>query len=469
MDPSTFRTPNVKNKNDIFLTSPDGENMLSIKQKMSQRPATTLQHKSRKSQSSARTGRASTNDMAKEIINAISERQYYKTRHDFYHSSVSNFGKDAPHYTIGSSRKQTKVPPSTPGPGSYTPPSNGDTQSHLKYKPKFPIAKDYNAKGSKNVLIDGEIPPSINVGFIYQPVFPSKKPISIGISRNASKTGSSLDAISLSYAVNNYPGPSYLPQSTLSTRAHRIAEKPKVKPPTEINPGPGEYSPDPKYNRKFSNSPAYTCQGPSRRDEWLIRSIDYNVSDERTMKRIEARRSLRAKSAYARNRDINDLETNNFHASYQNNSLNNTNKPEFYNSISGLDNINIPNCTGPGPSDYSPNHLLVKRRPPEYTFGQKSRRTNRRKNPNQSKSRFIGIDIFIIPLDLSSNINADKKFIENHPEIKEMIHTIMEAILDEKPDEPMKVFREYFMELKKMLDANRPHDSESPISTGRLL
>lgn len=214
------------------------------------------------------------------------------------------------------------------------------------------------------------------------------------------------------------------------------------------NPGPGKYNPEGGMDNKFSRSPSYSCQGPSRRDEWIIKSIDYNVTDERTNERIKSRAKLqktriemyKTDPHNERNKLVNIYET-------EGNGVN-----EFYNRTGGKDNLTIPNCTGPGPSDYSPVHSIVNKKEPEWTIGNKSRKSKKRKNPNPPKSRFVGISMFVIALGLDADVETEKKYIDEHPDIRTMIEDVMEIILSNKPEEPLLMMKDYFEQMKNEMN-----------------
>lgn len=436
-----------KNHAKTFFTAPENDNLLAVKRRMQAR-----------SESNSATG--STADVS--VISSQKNKTNksndftYRPRANFYHSSVSNFGKDGIHFTIGSSRKESKYQPSTPGPGSYDPPINGKLQESLKYKTRFPLAQDESSNGPINVLLSGELPPSLNVEFINKRSFPEIRAMSIGCSRGENNSWARND---------NYPGPSFLPKSTLSSQAHKITSRTKIITSKMNNPGPGKYNPDPGLNVNFPKQPAYSCQGPKRRDDWIIKSIDYNVTDERTNRRLRSK-SAQRQARQALSRTAPTPDKNNLFNLFNPENYNSFETDfEFYSRTGGVDNINIPNCTGPGPSDYSPQHMVVTRKNPQWTIGKKSRKSKKRKNPNPPKSRFIGIDMFVIPLGLDSDVEADRRYIDEHPAIREMVHEVMEAILYNKPQEPLLMVKEYFMQLKQILnDKNKRKSLDRPHS-----
>lgn len=431
-----------RNHSKTFFTAPDNEKLAAIKRRM----------KARSEDNSAAASTSNLSIGSSRNKNNKNSKYVYRTPVNFYHSSVSNFGKDGIHITIGSSRKERRFQISTPGPGSYDPPISGKPQDGLKYKTRFPLAQDETTNGPSNVLISGELPPSLNVNFINKRSFPEIKNLSIGCSRSETNSWVRND---------NYPGPSFLPKSTLSSGGHKITSRTKMVTSLMNNPGPGKYDPDPSLNVNFPTSPSYSCQGPRRRDDWIIKSIDYNVTDERTNQRIKSRSTLQ-KARISLYRSDPHSEKNSLINTFTSDGFGGFDTSlEFYNRAGGVDNLSIPNCTGPGPSDYSPHHSVVNKSDPKWTIGKKSRKSKKRKNPNPPKSRFVGISMFVIPLGLDSDIEADRKYIDEHPAIREMIQDVMDVILANKPTEPMLMLKDYFQQMKSDLNNKKRSKSEA--------
>ena len=103
----------------------------------------------------------------------------------------------------------------------------------------------------------------------------------------------------------------------------------------------------------------------------------------------------------------------------------------------------------PGPADYKPKVEKTLRREPEWTIGARSRLSKKRKNPNPPKSRFFGIDRFVVPLDLSMDLEEDWRYIDSHPELRTLIQTVMEHVIEEKPAHPLDFVREWFAKQKR--------------------
>lgn len=278
----------------------------------------------------------------------------------FVHYIDSKFGKDAPRFTIGSSRRPPAPPEAVPGPGAYTPPA--DPATTRKMKIRFPMAQDRDT----TISVD-------NVEMVNLRTFPEMKLLNIGARPNRPF-----------YDVIESPGPNYLPSSSLSVRAHKIGGNRKPEVIDRSAPPPGTYTPK---HPGESTAPRYTFSGPSSRDQWL--------------------------------------------------------------NIEGK----------PGPSDYRPKTTLIEKRVPEWTIGERSRRSNRRKHPNPPKSRFFGVDRFVIPLDMTADLDAEWSYIDTHPDLREVIKWVMNRIMDEKPMNPVAFMKKLFVEIKPPeTDAPREYD-----------
>jgi hypothetical protein len=151
------------------------------------------------------------------------------------------FGKDAPHITIGQTHRGSRLPPSTPGPGSYDPPIDPLQTSRLKHR--FPTAFNY----------DGSPEPSIDYTDTH--AFPALLPRYIG---------ARLDRPF--FDVIEAPGPTYFPPSTLSQHSHVITSRTRI-PGGADSPSPCAYSP--KYAGRPS-PPVFSLSGPRERAAWLV-------------------------------------------------------------------------------------------------------------------------------------------------------------------------------------------------------
>lgn len=167
----------------------------------------------------------------------------FRARIEFLFVSTSEFGKDAPKFTIPSSRKEDPAPPPSPGPGQYViKPEPMDR----KIKPRFPMSSRKE-----------KAPDTADVGFIDARSFPEIKPLKIG-----RKTGTSF------FDPIQTPGPSYIPPSSLSSQSHRITSRTSnlENKTRELNPAPCSYNPK---NPALPSVPVIVVKGPKHRDDWL--------------------------------------------------------------------------------------------------------------------------------------------------------------------------------------------------------
>lgn len=165
----------------------------------------------------------------------------FRPRKEFFDGTFSNFGKDAPKIVIRNKFYDDKLPPTAPGPGSYNIPS-------VKISPLTSTIP----KSTK--FYD---PPCATLNADLQNIreFPTVRSINIGPKSNKSF-----------FDLNDSPGPSYFPPSTLSRKSHRIANRTQERALTEDNPGPGTYNPK---LASLERTPKYWLSGPRQRDDWL--------------------------------------------------------------------------------------------------------------------------------------------------------------------------------------------------------
>ncbi|KAK8899706.1 hypothetical protein M9Y10_002028 [Tritrichomonas musculus] len=81
----------------------------------------------------------------------------------------------------------------------------------------------------------------------------------------------------------------------------------------------------------------------------------------------------------------------------------------------------------PGPSDYSPNIMLEKKR------------------SKMKKKNVIAIDRCIVKLNNVENPIEAKKYLQTNHKLKEIINEIYQVLLYSKPDKPLQFIREYFL------------------------
>ena len=132
----------------------------------------------------------------------------------------------------------------------------------------------------------------------------------------------------------------------------------------------------------------------------------------------------------------------------------------------------------PSPADYSPNKDNILVHEPSYTIGNRSRpnkrrELNRKRNGSPSsgnrQSGMIGIDVFIVRLDPSINEDEARDYIRSHPDLKTILHEVIEEILETKPAAPVGFMRDYFIELKKEMGIEDPEPEEDPLDYYRNL
>lgn len=128
----------------------------------------------------------------------------------------------------------------------------------------------------------------------------------------------------------------------------------------------------------------------------------------------------------------------------------------------------------PSPADYSPNSKSILVREPSYTIGSRSRPNKRREmarkrnnSPNSGQSNkngpMIGIDVFIVRLDPSMDENEARDYVRSHPDLKTVLHDVIEEILETKPAAPVGFMRDYFINLKKEMGIEDPEPQEDPL------
>ncbi|OHT14459.1 hypothetical protein TRFO_43029 [Tritrichomonas foetus] len=161
----------------------------------------------------------------------------------FMLSGGNNFGKDAPKFTIPSSRKEEIVPIPLPGPGEYE-----------IYNPDYRKLKPVIPKSRPRTPI---ISPTANVEFADTRTFPQVKETHIFNRHNYEY-----------FDVIESPGPSYLPTETSTQIPHRISPKIVDKNAEKYaHLGPGTYTLKFPY---IPREPAFNFYGPKKRDDWMV-------------------------------------------------------------------------------------------------------------------------------------------------------------------------------------------------------
>ena len=110
------------------------------------------------------------------------------------------------------------------------------------------------------------------------------------------------------------------------------------------------------------------------------------------------------------------------------------------------------NTANPGPGQYSPCSVLA--RQPQWTIGRKSRPNRRAKSvASKRKKDLVAVDVCIISLDELVNPQAARQYIMTHLELRDVVHEILERVLNLKPDDPIAFILQYFKNIKERMEA----------------
>lgn len=111
----------------------------------------------------------------------------------------------------------------------------------------------------------------------------------------------------------------------------------------------------------------------------------------------------------------------------------------------------------PGPGIYSPDGNVVKPHEPAYTIGGRSRSSRRKsRRGGRPKPNVIGIDVFVIKLDSTFDMDEVKRYIVTHPQLYSIVHEFMELVTRDKPYAPVGFIRDYFIEQKERMKKKNP-------------
>ncbi|OHS93316.1 hypothetical protein TRFO_11950 [Tritrichomonas foetus] len=121
------------------------------------------------------------------------------------------------------------------------------------------------------------------------------------------------------------------------------------------------------------------------------------------------------------------------------------------------------NENNPSPADYSPEKKNILVKEPGFTIGSKSRRNKRRERNQSPKKATIGIDVFLVKIDPSINEAEAREYVKSHPDLKYVLHEVIEEILEKKPAAPVGYMRDYFIEKKKEMGIADPEPEEDPL------
>lgn len=117
-----------------------------------------------------------------------------------------------------------------------------------------------------------------------------------------------------------------------------------------------------------------------------------------------------------------------------------------------------PNEGSPGPGFYSP--VDVKKNEPQWSIGKKSRPRKKsqvrykdfyekiRENESRNAPKdLIAVDQFIIHLEILKDPKACRSYIVNHPQLRNIVHEIIEQVLNSKPENPVAFIEQYFKDI----------------------
>ncbi|OHT02139.1 hypothetical protein TRFO_30902 [Tritrichomonas foetus] len=104
----------------------------------------------------------------------------------------------------------------------------------------------------------------------------------------------------------------------------------------------------------------------------------------------------------------------------------------------------------PSPTEYSPNGNVVLPKEPQFTIGKKSRR--RRRNNPRNKSCIIGLDVFHVRIGPPFDVDDALEYVRSHPDLKYVLHDVIEEIMELKPAAPLGYIRDYFLVEKERME-----------------
>lgn len=192
------------------------------------------------------------------------------------------------------------------------------------------------------------------------------------------------------YDIIETPGPSYIPRQTDTKLPHRILSSGRkyctADPPEKTDEvGPGSYNV--KYNLLDKREPSYDMSGAYNRYNWMSNK-EYEV----------------------------------------------------------------------GPGSYSP--IEVKKNEPQWSIGNKSRPRKKTKmeykefyekiRENEARNLpkdLIAVDQIIIHLELLRDPKACRSYIVSHPQLRNVVHEILENVLKSKPENPVAFIEKYFKDI----------------------
>jgi len=106
----------------------------------------------------------------------------------------------------------------------------------------------------------------------------------------------------------------------------------------------------------------------------------------------------------------------------------------------------------PGPGSYTPTIKGVNAKDLLWSMNEKQKK-------KMKKHGVIGIENFVIHIGNVMTVDEAMRYIERHPELRDLIKELMEFILMEKPSDPVGYIHQYFESIKKEKEEKEPKNS----------
>ena len=283
-----------------------------------------------------------------------------------YQTTTGSFGKDAPHFTIGSSRRDFVPPFPSPGPGEYNP---ADVNAYRRIQHVFPRSQLRDKPSS--------ITANIEMPDLHR--FPNIRPFHIGIREK------------LFYGdIIETPGPYPVPEPKDDRIKHKIALRPVSRDADKTaHLGPGTY--DVKYIEK-RHEPGYVFSGPSERDRWMTL-----------------------------------------------------------------------NAAVPGPGSYNTSNKEMLPNEPKWTIGRKSRLSRRTRNSIPARPKdLLAVGRVIVDLSLIPNAEGSRQYMMTHPQLREIVQEIFDAVFMLKPEDPIEMLENLADQWREELPVKKQKKQNSP-------
>ena len=113
----------------------------------------------------------------------------------------------------------------------------------------------------------------------------------------------------------------------------------------------------------------------------------------------------------------------------------------------------------PSPGDYNPHRPVTLI--PSWTLGKRSRYSKKRKVFEELTPFAVGT--FVVKLDSSIPVEEAQAYVENHPELKTLIHDIFKAIYESKPSNTKQFLTDFFTYQKTLPNPDIPKRKKSSL------